>query len=162
MRFIARPIAAAALAASLATLPAHARAADIEVHRAWTRATPPGAPTAGGYMVVRNTGATGDRILGGSTPIAERVEVHEMAVVDGVMKMRALADGLAVPAGGEVTLAPGGHHLMLIGLRDSLKAGTTVPLTLTFEKAGDLRLDLSVAAIGGMPGHGAAAAGGQP
>ena len=127
----------------------------------WTRQTPPGAKVGGAYVTITNNGSEADRLTGGSAPYATRVEVHEMGVSDGIMRMRELVDGLMIEPGATVALEPGGPHLMMMGLTDSPKAGTVTSITLTFEKAGDVTLDLPVAPIGakvpmahGQGGHG--------
>lgn len=158
MRSLKHTLTAAAIA--MAALAAHmpqATAAGIEVHQPWTRATAPGARTGAGYMLLRNSGATADRLIGGSTPAAARVEIHEVVTVaEGALRMQPLANGLLVPAGGDVTLKPGGYHVMLINPTAPFVAGTTVPLTLTFEKAGEVAVQLRVeaATFGGAPQHG--------
>ncbi|MDA8870066.1 copper chaperone PCu(A)C [Rhizobiaceae bacterium] len=121
---------------------------ELVIDAAWTRQTPPGAKVAGGYLTVTNNGTTADRLIGGSASFAERVEVHEMSVTDGVTRMAALADGLDIPAGETVALEPGSFHLMFTGLTSAPKAGETVPVTLTFANAGDVTVQLPVAAIG--------------
>ena len=108
----------------------------LRVEAAWVRPAPPGAPTGAGYLVVRNTGRSADRLLSVSTPAADRIEVHEMSMAGGVMRMRAVAGGLEVPAGGELRLAPGGLHLMWIGPKAPLTAGRRLPATLRFARAG--------------------------
>lgn len=134
------------------------QAGDIHIGHPWTRATPSSAPTAGGYLTLRNDGDTGDRILGGSSPLAERVEIHSMEMENDVMKMRKLEDGLVVPAGETVELAPGGIHLMLIGLTEGVEEGDRVPVTLEFEKAGSVDVELAAEALGAPEGdaHGEA------
>jgi copper(I)-binding protein len=99
-------------------------------------------------MTIRNKGDAVDRLTGGKTPVAGKVEIHEMSITDGIMKMRALENGLELPPDGEVALKPGGYHIMLIGLESPLKEGTKVPMTLTFEKAGTVDVELSVEKIG--------------
>lgn len=121
---------------------------EIAVEGAWTRAIPPNAQVAGGFVTLSNTGAADDRLIGGSSPYAERLEVHEMSMDGDVMKMRPLTEGLAVPAGGSVELKPGGYHIMLLGLKHPLKEGEAVDATLTFEKAGDLPVTFKVEVIG--------------
>jgi len=139
---------------------------DLHIAHPWTRATLPNAPVAGGYMTIENTGETADRLVGGSTPAAEAVEIHEMTMDGDVMKMRPVEGGLEIPAGESVTLRPGGYHLMLVKPEEPLKEGTRVPLTLTFEKAGEVSVELAVDTVGAMrPGahdadmHGATAHG---
>ena len=123
----------------------------IVVEKPFSRATPGGAQVGAGYMTITNKGATADRLVSASSPAAGKVQIHEMSMQDNVMKMRELADGLPVGAGKTVALAPGGHHLMIMGLKSPLKAGDKVPVTLIFEKAGKVEVTLDVQAIGGAP-----------
>ena len=123
---------------------------DLVLNDAWARATPGGAKVGGGYLIVENKGATSDKLIGGSSPVAGKVEVHEMAMHNGVMTMRTMKDGLSIPAGQSVTLAPGGYHIMLMDLKSPLKRGDKVPVTLTFEKAGDIKVVFEVQSIGAM------------
>lgn len=108
----------------------------VSVSDAWVRAAPHGAATGAAYLLITNSGKSSDRLTGGATPVAARVEVHEMTMNGGVMRMRPVADGLELPAGGTVALMPGGYHIMLIGLKGPLTAGSKVSLTLSFEKSG--------------------------
>lgn len=124
------------------------KAGDIHLDHPWSRATPGGAKVAGGYIVIRNVGAQPDRLISATSEISGRTEIHEMAVKDGVMTMRPLADGLAIPANDEVALKPGSYHLMFLDLKRSLKEGETFPGTLTFEKAGTVNVTFDVSAIG--------------
>jgi hypothetical protein len=139
------------------------KAGDLLLSQAWSRATPGGAKVAGGYITIENKGATADKLLGGSSPAAGKVEVHEMAMDNGVMKMRPVSDGLPIPPGQSIKLAPGGYHIMLMELKAPLKKGGKVPVTLNFEKAGAVNVTLDVQDIGatgatsgqmdhGMPG----------
>lgn len=121
---------------------------SITVEQPWARATPAGAPTGAVYMTLTNKSNAADRLTGASSDVAAKVQIHEMAVVKGVMQMRQLTDGLAVPAGGSVTLKPGSYHVMLVGLKKPLIAGETFPLTLTFAKAGNISVTVPVKAIG--------------
>src|SRR5690606_35945517 len=102
----------------------------------WTRATPGAATVGAGFLTLVNRGGEDDRLTGARTPIAERVEIHTHRVEDGVMRMRPVEGGVALPAGGTVTFEPGGLHLMMIGLDRKLVAGESVPLTLDFAEAG--------------------------
>lgn len=117
----------------------------LRVSGAWVRATPIPGVSGAGYMRISNIGNTADTLLGGSTPLAERLEIHQMANVDGVMQMRELPDGVVIPPGDSVELAPSGTHLMLIQVDHALRAGETVPVTLRFAQAGTLKLNLPVA-----------------
>ncbi|MDB5595176.1 MAG: hypothetical protein JWM36_2137 [Hyphomicrobiales bacterium] len=132
----------------------------IRIEQAWARATPGGSTIGGAYLKVTNTGTTADRLVSGETGIAERFELHEMSMTDGVMKMRPLADGIALAPGQTVELRPGGLHVMLVGLKQPLKAGETFPSVLKFEKAGTISVPFVVQPIGaGAPG---AMGGGMP
>ncbi|WP_298235188.1 copper chaperone PCu(A)C [uncultured Azohydromonas sp.] len=115
-------------AARLDVLPAGV--APVDVREAWARPTVPGQRSTGVYG--RLTAGAGIRLVGGSTPLAESVEVHQMAMEGNVMRMRALEQGLELPPGQGVELAPGGYHLMVTGLRQPVAAGSTLPLTLRF------------------------------
>jgi copper(I)-binding protein len=132
-----------------------AQAADIEARGAWIRATPPGAATAAGYVTLTNHGLS-DRLMGGHTAAATEVQVHQMSMTGGVMRMRPMPGGLAIGASQTVSLAPAGDHLMLIGLKAPLKAGQHVRVVLRFQRAGDVTVDFPVrdaqpgAGMGGM------------
>ncbi|NOG73633.1 copper chaperone PCu(A)C [Roseicella sp. DB1501] len=142
----------------------------IEVERAWTRATGPSAQTAVAYLAIRNRGTAPDRLVSAASPDARVVEMHETTMEGGVMRMRPVQDGVAIPPGGVVRLEPdgGGVHLMLVGPRHAFARGDRVSLTLTFERAGDLRVEMAVEAAGarrpaaGGGGHGEHMPGGRP
>jgi copper(I)-binding protein len=131
---------------------------DLQIEKPWARATPPGASVGGGYVVIRNKGAAGDRLVGVSSPASARMELHEMAMEKDIMRMREVK-GFDVPAKGVVELKPGGYHLMFIELKAPLKAGDKVPVTLRFEKAGEVKAEFAVEAMGAgasqTPKHGA-------
>lgn len=133
-----------AAAALVAAAPA---SAQVGVDGPWLRETAPGARTGAGYGLLVNGGKAEDRLVGGSTPVADRLEVHSITMEGGVMRMRPVAGGLAVPAGGRVALKPGSYHLMLIGLKQPLRRGALVPVTLDFARAGPLKLSFRVEAI---------------
>ena len=120
----------------------------LRIENAFTRATLPNAPSGGGYLTITNTGTEPDRLLGATADAAARVQVHQMAVVDGMMKMGELPDGIEIPPGGTVTLAPGGMHIMFMGLKSPFVEGQAVPVTLRFEKAGDVTVPLTVQGVG--------------
>lgn len=123
------------------------KAGDIVIEQATARATPKGATVAAGYMIIHNNGDKADRLTGGSADFAA-IEVHEMAVTDGVMKMRELKDGLEIPAHATVKLASGGYHLMMVGLKHPLVQGETAKVSLAFEHAGSIVVDLAVNTVG--------------
>ena len=118
----------------------------------WTRATPPGSKVAGGFLTIENKGPAEDRLIGGSVDAAGIFEVHEMAMDNGVMKMRALAKGLPIPAGGKVELKPGSYHVMFIDLKRQIAEGETLKGELVFEKAGKLPVEFKAMAIGARTG----------
>jgi copper(I)-binding protein len=120
----------------------------LTLNHPWVRATPPGAEVAAGYVKIVNGGSEPDRLVGVASPVAEAGEIHEGSVVDGVAKMRRLDDGLEIPAGATVELAPGGVHMMLVGLKQSLVKDSTVKATLTFERAGPIDIELVVEKMG--------------
>ena len=124
------------------------KAGDLVISQAWTRATPKGAKTGGGYLTIENKGTAPDTLLGGSADIAGSVQVHEMSMDNGVMKMRPLDKGLTIEPGKTVKLAPGGYHLMMMDLKSPLKKGDKLPITLEFEKAGKVQLSFDVQGVG--------------
>lgn len=131
--------------------PATFVAGDIMVMQPWSRATPPGASTGAGYLTVMNHGTLPDILLGGSTPAAAKLEIHQTSMAGGIVTMRPAADGVPIPPGASVTLRPdGGFHLMFAGLTAPLKPGTRIPATLNFSKAGKLEIELTVEAIGAL------------
>jgi len=144
----------------LAMLATDARAEDykignLQISQPWARATPKGAAVAGGYLKITNTGSTPDRLLGGSTDVAKRFEVHEMSMDGGVMKMRELKNGLDIAPGATVELKPNSYHIMLQGLSRPLAKGERVKASLTFEKAGKAEVEFAVEAIGASGAGGA-------
>lgn len=140
---------AAMLAMAASPAPAgDARVGDVVITEAWSRATPGGAKIAGGYLTIENKGSAPDRLVRGSSDVAGKFEIHEMAMNNGVMTMRPLDKGLAIEPGKTVKLAPGGYHLMLMDLKTPLKQGDKVPLTLEFEKAGKVTVSLDVQGVG--------------
>lgn len=125
-------------------------AAAVTAADAWCRPSPNGAQAGACYVTL--TASTDDRLTGGETPRAGELQIHEMTTENGVMKMGPLQDGLPLPAGQPTSLAPGGNHLMLMGLTAPLKAGETVPLTLHFASAAPITVQASVGqpAMAGM------------
>jgi len=141
------------LAVALSTWVGDAIAEDysigaIEIGKPWTRATPKGATVAGAYMTLRNRGSAPDRLLGGSSAVAGRFEVHSMVMEQGVAKMRPVEGGLEIKPGETVELKPGSFHAMLVGLKQPLQKGQKVKGTLEFEKAGKIDIEYAVEALG--------------
>ncbi|NWG52838.1 MAG: copper chaperone PCu(A)C [Hydrogenophilaceae bacterium] len=120
-----------------------AAAQPIAIEGAWAAASPSGASVAAGYAVIRNNAAAPDRLTSASSPRAGRVEFHEMVMIGDVMRMGPMAQ-VEIPAGGSMTLAPGGDHIMFIDIAAPFVEGESVPLTLTFEHAGAIELSLPV------------------
>jgi periplasmic copper chaperone A len=126
---------------------------DLEIDRPWSRATPKGAKIAAGYLKITNTGTTPDRLVGGSFALSRRLEIHEMSMDRGVMKMRELKAGLDIKPGAAVELKPGSSHLMFTDLTRPLAKGDRIKGTLQFEKAGTVEIEYVVEAIGATPAH---------
>lgn len=148
-------LALCAAGSVLACLPAAAHGyekGDIEVRHPWSRATPPGAKVGAAYFEIRNTGKEPDRLVGAASPAAERVELHVQVRDGDVLRMREVT-GLLAPARQRLALRPGGPHLMIVGLRKPLVKGDRVPLTLRFERAGELQIELEVQAADSSKGH---------
>lgn len=140
-----------ALLLAMAASPAWAQ--GITVEQPWTRAAAQGG-VGGAFMILKNSGAAADRLVSVSTPVAGKVEIHQTTREGDVTRMRPVA-GIEVPAGGTVTLAPGGLHVMMMGLTRPLAVGERVPLTLTFERAGAVQVEAQVQAAGARDaGHG--------
>lgn len=150
-------IAAAAIALALLSPTVHAHdytVADLEISHPWSRATPPSAKVAGGFLTITNKGKTADRLLSATFEGSHTVEVHEMAHEGGVMRMRELPKGLEIRPGEKVELQPGGFHLMFMNLKDALKENDTLKGALVFEKAGRVEVEFKVEAIGYRPKDG--------
>jgi copper(I)-binding protein len=129
------------MASSLLSLAATAALAQVKIEQAWARPTVAGQQGGGAFLSI--TSASADRLVGGSTPLAERLELHSMAMKGDVMEMRQL-DGIKLPAGKRVELKAGGLHVMFIGLKQPLALGSKVPVTLKFEKAGEVKVEFHV------------------
>ncbi|MFG1358745.1 copper chaperone PCu(A)C [Xanthobacter pseudotagetidis] len=147
-------LALAVFAAALALFTAQGARADevkignLSIDDPFTRATPDGAKVGAGYMVVKNKGATADRLIAATADVAGRAEIHEMAMSNGVMTMRPQPNGVAVPANGEVALKPGGYHIMFLDLKAPIALDKPVTGTLTFEKAGTVSVTYKVVPVG--------------
>jgi periplasmic copper chaperone A len=140
-----------ALAATAALAQAHDYTLGaLHIAHPWARATAQGQRIGGAYLQIDNGGAA-DRLLSVRGDVADALQLHSMTLKDNVMHMREV-DAIDVPAGGKVKLEPGGLHIMLLGLKAPLAAGSSFPLTLKFEKAGELKVEVKVES--GMPaGH---------
>ena len=142
-------IVIALLLGPLAAAGALAGPNQIVAEHAWARATPKLATNAAAYITLSNHGKTDDRLLMAASPAAASIQFHAESGEAGVMKMTQLST-VALPAGGTVVFSPGGLHMMMVGLDKQLKDGETVPLILTFEKAGVIELPARVGKVGAM------------
>ena len=122
-----------AFTAFLLSLSGHLYAQNVDVKDAWVRTSVQGQKATGAFMKI--TAKEGSTLVGVATPVAGVAEVHEMKMDGDVMRMRALPNGLALPAGKTVALTPGGYHVMLMDLKATLPKDSTIPLTLTFKNA---------------------------
>ena len=152
------PFVAALAALLIGAMPALAHdytLGNLHIAHPYARPTPPGARTGGAYFTVRNNGAQADRLLRVASPAAQSVELHSMTMEGNLMKMRAIP-ALDSPAGAAVTLGSGGYHVMLVNLAHPLAVGSSVPLTLTFERAGSIDVSAPVEAPKAVaePAHG--------
>jgi copper(I)-binding protein len=139
-------ILAALLAASPALAHAY-KAGPLQIAHPWARETPVGATMGAGYLSVTNTGTEADRLIAVETAGAAKVEMHESTTENGVAKMRPVT-AVEIPAGVTTALKPGGFHLMLVGLKESLAEGMRIPAVLVFEKAGRVEVELAVEGMG--------------
>lgn len=130
------------------------KAGTLHIGHPWARASAGAAPTGAAYMTIDNRGDAPDRLIAVESPAAKRAELHQSLEENGVMKMRAVENGLEIPASGSAALSPGGYHVMMMGLVEPLKEGEHFPMTLTFEKAGTVEIEIQVESIGYQPGSG--------
>jgi copper(I)-binding protein len=148
---VLKHLIAAVMAACLIAIPVAVGAHDyrfgaLKISHPWSRPNPPGAPTAAGYLTITNTGRHADVLLGGSSPMANTIEVHQMTMAGSIMRMRPVPGGLSIPPGQTVRLQPDGYHLMLIGPKRPFKVGDRIPATLRFQRAGAVTIDFEVEA----------------
>ncbi len=127
--------------------PADVRIGDIAISQPWARATAGQTPTGGAYITLRNTGGAADRLIGATTPAAKQAELHIHQMDGAVMRMRAI-DAIELPPGASVSMGPGGLHIMLLALKSPLKEGDRLPLTLRFEKAGEVAIEAQILGVG--------------
>ncbi|MEO6517614.1 MAG: copper chaperone PCu(A)C [Pseudoxanthomonas sp.] len=120
---------------------------ELHVSGVWSKATPPNAPVAAGFLTIDNRGDAPDRLLRVESAAGNRVEIHQMSQANGVARMREIVGGLPLPAGQVTELKPGGYHLMFIQPTQPFTEGGSVPATLVFEKAGRLPVVFEVRAM---------------
>jgi hypothetical protein len=145
------PVFLFALYAGMAWPHSHEKG-DIQVRHPWSRATPPGAKVAAGYMEIRNNGRQPDRLVSATTAVAQRVEIHVTERDGEVMKMREVKS-LEIPARERYQLRPGGSHLMLVDITRPLQKGEKLLMRLVFERAGELQIELEVQDLGSRRPH---------
>jgi copper(I)-binding protein len=155
MKSLATRIAAIAIATLTFISPALAhqfKVGDIEIGHPYARAMLPGAKVGGGYVKLTNEGSVDDRLVSATSDRAGSIQLHEMKIDGGVMIMRELEGGIAIPKGETVELKPGGYHVMFMNVKQPFKEGETVKATLIFEKAGSVEVEFSVGSpAGGEP-----------
>lgn len=140
--------------ASLFTLPALAHdytVGSLKIDHPYSRAMPPASPTAAVFFTISNNGKQADRLIAASSKQSGRAELHTHTNDNGVMRMRQVEGGIAIAAGSSVKLAPGGLHVMLLEVKQQARAGDKFPLTLTFERAGEVQVDVKVEDGGEQP-----------
>lgn len=125
---------------------------SITILEPWTRATPGPAKAGVGYMTIINSGGDDDRLLGAESTLSKRTELHTHIMDGTVMKMVHLEDGVVLPANSKVMLEPSGLHIMFMGLNSPFKEGEMLPVTLYFEKAGNIEVELAVKGVGAKSG----------
>lgn len=127
------------------TLAIPANADGLEVRNAYARTAYPGAPSGAAFMVIHNHGGPGDRLIDVQSDVAARVELHtHIDAGDGVMQMRHVPEGFDLPTDGTIVMARGGHHVMFMGLTQTLENGTTVAVTLIFESGSEMILEIEI------------------
>jgi hypothetical protein len=143
LRVFVASVAAAAFAVTGAAAHEY-KVGALDIGHPWSRPTPKEANIAGGYLTITNKGKTADRLIGGSSPVASQIEVHEIVDVDGVAKTRAVANGIEIKPGKTVELKPGALRIVLLGLKEPLQVGQRIKGTLVFEKAGSVDIIYNV------------------
>lgn len=137
-------ISAAALLVSFSHNTYAEQLGNLHIDRAYARATMPGQTSGGAYVTIENKGKDADKLISVSSPAAKSAEIHTMAMDGNVMRMREVPH-IDITPGSKITMKPGdGYHIMLIGIKQPLKAGDKVPLTLMFEKSGKVEIEALV------------------
>ena len=134
---------ALALSATLALAHGY-KLGSLEIKHPWVKATVAGQPVGGGFMKIVNTGTEPDRLLKITSDVSDTIQLHDMKVENGVMKMGEIPGGLEIAPGATVELKPGSLHVMFMGIKAPFKQGETVKATLTFEKAGSIDVEFKV------------------
>jgi len=124
------------------------KAGDLSIEHPWSRETAPGQTSGGGFMMVLNNGTQPDKLMSATSPLAAEVQLHSSSVEGGVMRMRRVEGGIVIPAKGRLELKPGSYHIMFIGLKQPLRKGQQVPVTLKFQRAGKVDVKFTIQPIG--------------
>ena len=124
------------------------RSGALSIQHPWSRETAVGQAVGGGFLTITNSGAREDRLLSGTSPVAAEIQLHTMTMDGGIMRMRQVTDGIAVPAKGSVELKPGGYHIMFMGLKRRLRQGERFPVTLRFQRARSVVVQFAVQPVG--------------
>lgn len=135
--------AVATLTASAAVAHGY-RTGALSIQHPWSRETAVGQAVGGGFLTIANSGTRDDRLLSGTSPVAAEVQLHTMTLDGGVMRMRQVTDGIAIPAKSSVELKPGGYHIMFMGLKRQLRQGERFPVTLRFQRAGSVTVQFAI------------------
>jgi periplasmic copper chaperone A len=149
MKFLSLATLAAALTMPFAVMAADAKVGEVSIGKPWARASAASVRNGAAFMALTNAGTQPDRLIKAATPVAERAELHTHLMDNGVMRMRQI-EAIDLAPGAPTMLQPGGLHVMLMNLKEPLKEGSAVPLTLTFEKAGEVTVEVPVAGPGAM------------
>jgi copper(I)-binding protein len=120
----------------------------VAVEQPWARETAAGQQVGGGFMIISNRGKTADRLISASSPVANEVQLHNMTMDGGIMRMRQVEGGIAIPANGRLELKPGSYHIMFMGLKRPLRQGERFAVTLRFKQAGQLTVRFTVQPVG--------------
>lgn len=131
----------------------HTRIGNLTIMHPQIRATPESAPVSAGYLVILNNGPKDDRLVSASADFAGMTQLHRMEVVDGIARMRPQNGGIVIPSGEEIRLENGGLHIMFMRLKEPMLADETRNVVLTFEKAGEVELEMKVIAVGDNENH---------
>lgn len=149
MTFLFRLAAIALLSAAATPLLAQSvTAGKLVIDQTWSRQTAPTQKVGGGFLSITNKGKMADRLVSATSPVATELQLHTMSMDGGVMRMRQMKDGIAIPAGKTVELKPGGLHVMFIGLKRPLAVGDSFPVTLRFARQGQVQVRFKVQPVG--------------
>jgi copper(I)-binding protein len=129
------------------------KSGSLNVSNPWSNVTPKGASIAVGYMSIINSGTEPDRLIGASSDISAKLEMHDMTMDNGVMKMRPVEGGVEIKPGATVEFKPGSFHLMFVDLKKPLAANDHIKAALMFEKAGTVNVEFDVLPLGATPAH---------